>query len=519
MTAPVWGVPWHGQWRGSLLTLPNGTTKSWAVLAAKQATLNGVTSDIPDTFGNAHLVKVPGVPAVTRTADELTADQAAGRDWRNMASLSGGRQNLHSQNLDGWIYIDPNGDRWLARCAEFDEDIEHDRSLAFAGTLTLSRFGVFGGEAESYSYPLSFTVATWGFDTAAMMPAILSFPAKVRILRDAYKPDGSAVIGAVHARYANVTSAPNIRRVYSFLELSISGPGSAATVSIALIRPYSQVISYTPGAFTVRQYSYSQLSDPVTGAVSYEFAWGRPGRAREDWLGSECSGTVSWSWKELLAIWYDVAGNHQEVAFELTASETYNSPVLQIDPPDSLNGHLSGAVGITGSATIKLSVGGVAFDTVAASFSNSYTYAGGSVTSSLSTTVDGQTYSSSQTSALSAPETGGATAAGLIEPYQIDLTTDYGAMGLDTRRTESVPLEAGFKINIAPRGYLLQQSRQVMSLMWGDSLNPYTIRPAVTPGGLFGNKASGLAAWRYYGAWCPQTQQALTLQTSPVCFV
>lgn len=73
MTAPVWGCPYHGLVRGWQLTLPNGRTIT-----------NRFFAD--DAIGSV-LVRVPGVPGVVRTPDEVASDTALGYQWRNAAAL------------------------------------------------------------------------------------------------------------------------------------------------------------------------------------------------------------------------------------------------------------------------------------------------------------------------------------------------------------------------------------------------------------------------------------------------
>ena len=71
----TFGQPYHGLWKAGSIALPNGTSKTCPAPAG----------------GGVVLLRVPGQPAVSRTAPELAADATAGREWRNYGLISGGR--------------------------------------------------------------------------------------------------------------------------------------------------------------------------------------------------------------------------------------------------------------------------------------------------------------------------------------------------------------------------------------------------------------------------------------------
>lgn len=132
----VWGDPWHGLCQGGVLTLPNGQTR-----AHEQP----IGMDVL-------LVRRPGMPAVSRSAAEQTADTAAGRQWRNYALLSGTSPRLvYNKFVYGgpwWLYIAPDGTRWKVTW-----------SLSGAGTVsgsvTLRKFGAFGEADQSQTITLT----------------------------------------------------------------------------------------------------------------------------------------------------------------------------------------------------------------------------------------------------------------------------------------------------------------------------------------------------------------------------
>ena len=98
----TFGQPYHGLWKAGSIALPNGTSK---------------TCPAP-SGGGVVLLRVPGQPAVSRTAPELAADATAGREWRNYGLISGGRYGA-SEPIYGppgtaaVIFIDAAKVTWL----------------------------------------------------------------------------------------------------------------------------------------------------------------------------------------------------------------------------------------------------------------------------------------------------------------------------------------------------------------------------------------------------------------------
>lgn len=137
MTAPVWGCPFHGLVRGNQLTLPNGRTIT-----------NRFFAD--DAIGSV-LVRVPGVPEVTRTPDEVASDTALVYQWRNAAALVLGAQSGSVLRVWGWLpargrllYTQGVGRTWLAALG----DTGSDDGQTLNGPLNLAPFGRFGEDDE-----------------------------------------------------------------------------------------------------------------------------------------------------------------------------------------------------------------------------------------------------------------------------------------------------------------------------------------------------------------------------------
>ena len=98
----TFGQPYHGLWKAGSIALPNSTSKTCPAPAG----------------GGVVLLRVPGQPAVSRTAPELAADATAGREWRNYGLISGGRYGA-SEPIYGppgtaaVIFIDDAKVTWL----------------------------------------------------------------------------------------------------------------------------------------------------------------------------------------------------------------------------------------------------------------------------------------------------------------------------------------------------------------------------------------------------------------------
>ena len=125
------GNPFHGLVKGGQLTLPNGATMPYPQPVGEHW-----------KKGSTELIKHPNAPGITRTPEQQAEDTAAGLEWWDRAILSGNQ--LYGKELPGWIYIDPNGDRWLVTTT-----LSSAHLSGGVCTVTLARFGVLGGEPES----------------------------------------------------------------------------------------------------------------------------------------------------------------------------------------------------------------------------------------------------------------------------------------------------------------------------------------------------------------------------------
>lgn len=158
MSTPPWGFPWHGvlvsaRYEPRLLVGgaagPNmalGAPPFPVALAAK------IGTDLGDMV-NVHLVRVPGVPAVSQTLEEVGADRALGRTWQNYAlahtASDGHAMELHGRltasgytDVAGWVCTDAAGKRWLIKPTTLPTVLDSTLPLSF--TLGVVPFGHLG---------------------------------------------------------------------------------------------------------------------------------------------------------------------------------------------------------------------------------------------------------------------------------------------------------------------------------------------------------------------------------------
>lgn len=368
MTAPVWGVPWHGLVRNSRLALPDGTLKLWSQPEATRYVQGSTTHRPQDTYGSTFR-HAAGMPEVVRSAEEQLLDEAAGHLWRNEAILSGGTQHLFRRALSGWIYVDPDGARWWVRCTALQNEPAVSLTAPLAVTVQLTRFGVIGGDAESYSYPASLVFSDRGGSSAG------------RLLLDAISPTGNAAVVMVYSGIVGTRSL--LRTPICFLELTISGPGSAAVVACATARGNSELRQASPSVVPFQRWWLNSqrewsTSDPG-GAVAF----------------LECEWSGAREYTTIIAQWYDNAGVRQDVRWRLTGTLAVNAPRPDVPAPpedlpvyatsSSLTAELQILMGSDVLSSLPISVD------LSMTFTSVNTYTNGVVSSTHSSSVGGVT--------------------------------------------------------------------------------------------------------------------------------
>lgn len=219
----VFGCPYHGLVQGGELLLPNEETISYPQPEMRT---------YPYTCGETHLIAIPGAPGAQRSEEQQAEDSAQGWQWLDKAILAGGRQQLHGTNVNGWVYVDPNGDRW--RVVHPFTGAVFDITAPYSANLSLHRFGVFGGEPATHSRPMS--LSDWGQSTPD-----LGTLSNVRLRLESVSSDGTAAIIMIYVD-APGSSLPFYRAPLGFLLLEISGAAETATVSLSVLRTRAQTV-------------------------------------------------------------------------------------------------------------------------------------------------------------------------------------------------------------------------------------------------------------------------------------
>lgn len=265
MSRPVWGVPWHGRIGGEQLALPNGLSMTWPQPGGVDLVVSGKTLKYYENAGYTYLQKMPGTPAVVRSPEEQAEDQAAGRQWKDAALISGplGSSCLHSKQVGGWIYAAPDGSRWLITGAAGDASWHATGGVGYR--LGISRFGDFGRAAEAYSSTIGLTTAQMGQETWQTTKS----PYEVRFARvESIHPDGRAAIVRLHSVEVRSTfSGSSVTRkdiALGFLLISLSGtPGVDFAATLTVLRTAAQ----TAGTTSNKEAAYSvvQFGMAITG--------------------------------------------------------------------------------------------------------------------------------------------------------------------------------------------------------------------------------------------------------------
>lgn len=517
--AGIVGNPYHGLAQGGVITLPNAAVKTYPQ----------PDGTWPDQAGATHLLMRPGQPAVERTAEELAADAAAGWQWRNVAMLSGGRQQLYGRELDGWIYVDPEGGRWLMQFATDLEAASYPTDSDLSMTLNVKRFGVFGAEPQSLSFTLS--MSAWGQQGYA---ALQDFPTggapvnvtAVNLVLDAITPNGSRAALCVHRRRTTSAVAYDttldvaVRHALGWLEVSVTMVDGLPSPSLSVLKTRAQTLMIEERT-VVNSPVTEELPPLLSPGVPAEIGVGTFTFAFESlrlvsaWVNPD---TGDWRW---VALRYRHAG--QNVAAVETAGLTYtahgeidfeNWMALEVDGVEQVR--LDCSLHTTVDRTITYyDDGGFGRAEV------------GLLPAASSVTIDGVEYDQ-----LSAGEDPEPVEGGVVT---VDVQGNPGGFyaGADSdfmpRIFQMQWREQLRTILSPPEPYqvavdICHQSPQVIGMrmhVLSGAVDEFTYWPRVTPGGLVGEKVTRpyAAGERMYGSWCPHTGLVVSMQGSPVCWV
>ena len=214
------GNPFHGLVKGGQLTLPNAATMPYPQPVGEHW-----------QQGSTSLIKHPNAPGITRSPEQQAEDTAAGLEWWDRAILSSNQ--LYGKELQGWIYIDPNGDRWMVTSTL--------STLHISGgtcSVTLARFGVLGGEPESYTY--SVTVPNMGQATPA-----INLAKGNRLTRFHTSPTGAGAVFELSVEFQEAYWRWWSWRPAGWVEMTLEGPGAECVAEVSVLKTRMQALGST----------------------------------------------------------------------------------------------------------------------------------------------------------------------------------------------------------------------------------------------------------------------------------
>ena len=209
------GDPWHGYVLGGSLFLSESEVRS---------------VPLPPDRGDCFVFRIPGLPVPTLTPDDV----AKGHKWLNYALIAGRSRRLYGNNLgeNAWLYLDDAGKVWRAVMSSAANVI----SLAMTDINDLAATG--SGSATAAPYGTAFG-QFWVLDVAS---------------------DGRRVVLGEKTVWLDLI-------VFRAVELTISGPGAAPTISAAIILEQHNPAAAVPLTTTV---------DNVVVTLSYTLTWAAP---------------------------------------------------------------------------------------------------------------------------------------------------------------------------------------------------------------------------------------------------
>lgn len=559
LAAPtVCGTPYHGLVQDGVLVLPNAVAMAYPQPAG---------TSIKNSYGDTHHVVVPGTPAIVRTPEQAAADAAAGHDWRSTATLSGARQQLYGQPLDGWIYIDPAGERWRVQpsIGEYD-DINLYAPLSFSVRLT--RFGEIrpGGVDEYYDYPVTIADLQQG---AAPLNVFGAAVTAGRLHINGIRSDGSAAalmifFGDQTVRYETVnflTELENLpgRLPLGWIQITISGAGAAASVAASVLYSRDQTLEVSTQTapqvtWQAGWYYKTDSFGVVTEWLPYN-AEIRPPPPDGTWLGPATRNYPVAEYEDIerrtsaiIGVWPNGASWSvvRRVVRNLRSAAAPAMATMAATPYETS----TRTTVMSESVEFSIEVDGVPISTIVCSGTRTRTAhtrylpsGGGDDYESWADNQDAYeigeqsfTDTSSEYATWSAPDVNSIWSS-LGAPIGINARGGAISGGLYTQQAAAIAgtglvIVSAFSLAQYAAGSRswLQEVRYSNNLVglrlvkeWAAASADWTADhyPPVSPSGLHGVKTTlPYRDWlRYYGSWCPQTEQAVWGADEPVCWV
>jgi hypothetical protein len=328
----AWGQPLHGLVRGGEVHLPNGTTAPWLQPEGQNGSLH------PDHRGYTFYQRLPGVPDIERTPEQLVEDALAGREWRADFLVCGtdyrqgvynvDAMQIYGKKVGGWIYAAPDGSRWLVKngCALFT----WTQGSTITTSLRLDRFGSIGGSFAAYFLAPSLTTSAAGQSS----PSVSGTARTAKVIDITHAGDRAIVM--------LMTSATN-KTALGFLELTITGtPGVdlAATLTVLKTRAEALGTVTLSNAIALVGYAawatFAESTDDQRGAapdcgyvdtINTPTAFSHPAGVGEAAWAQVCTDeNLAQIEGRVVAMWYDSEGIAQPVLLDVLQSYALDAP-------------------------------------------------------------------------------------------------------------------------------------------------------------------------------------------------
>ena len=253
------GHPWHGRVTNVTLTAADGTERAYPQP-------DGVGDSARYTYGATHLLRRVDAPG----AGELITKP--GQQWADYALLAGETNQLYATPLGGgsWVYVAPDSSRWRVDCPLHGQAVDFGGPLST--TITLTRFGMIGGEGKSYELPIS--LADIGQPGPIDSDSYDSLITSGTLSVESITSTGGRAVLMLYLGIGNETPRggyfrPNPRRAIGYLDISITGiPGDDAAVLLSVLRNRDATLGSIGDYFQDDQ--YMTFSGQFVGAIAEE---------------------------------------------------------------------------------------------------------------------------------------------------------------------------------------------------------------------------------------------------------
>lgn len=538
----IFGHPWHGLVRGGQLALPNGQNKLYPQPAFTLTTAR-TRNFARDDAGRTLLQRLDGVQPIVRSAEELAADEAAGREWRETAILAGRDLQLHGMAARGWCYQAPDLSRW-----HISQGCVSVAGAGAVANITARGFGYFGRAdvAHTVSAALSSTgQATPVLDTPALQVALMDI-----------LPTGRSAIFMIWAG-GNDGFNTIYKYALGFLRLDLTGtPGDDFAASLTVLADRATALGQWQsqdntvyqtvalpkltvqteivdlGAQQYQSISHSEVgSDPVLTenvAMGSNNNWSITGRIVAMWFdaaGLVVPVTLSATWQQDLERSPNslTADGEQVVTYTYTGSAPPGDTRQAIDVSDNRTTLRTARSLELCSYTLSVSAGAFT-ESVSASSSSEHvlTYS----TAESSVIVEGTVQTvleQSESNTISESITSEGVSA--TESFQADYVPRVPSVLLGA----ALDADDAYRLSDVNTRSAASAIVVLLSCRWANNLfgvavdfdpqgaDSYIYRGAVHPGGIA--PGATYSTPRYFGSWNPHTNEALIAQQDPVCWV